>query len=197
MSYACFLWYILNGKKGHRKCYLQMLQTVQSRAARTITEAFRETARPALDIEGYLLPLHLKLELVGEAIPRLATSLSLKTIPYSTPKKKTRKVSPSEVLATKFEKQPGIRLENIELILPYAIPPRWFPPKTSIQTSKQQAKTYQDQRLSHLLPGDYAYYADGSAINKKVGAAYQHRLRRLSFDFFIGLPHFIPYIWRD
>lgn len=175
-----------------------MLQTVQSRAARIITEAFRATARPALDIEGYLLSLYLKLEgIMGDAIPRLATSLSLKTIHYSTPKKKTRKVSPSEVLATKFEKQQGIKLENTELILPYVIPPWWFPPKTNIQNSKQQAKTHLDQRLSHLLPGDYAYYADGCAIKKKFGAAYQYLLRRLSFDLFMGLPHFIPYIWRD
>jgi hypothetical protein len=34
-----------------------MLQSIQAKAAKTITEAFRTTAKPALDIETYLLPI--------------------------------------------------------------------------------------------------------------------------------------------
>lgn len=114
------------------------------------------TSLPALDVEAYLFSFHLQLEKpAGEAFLRLATSTSSKTLFQFKPKKKTHKVSPIEVLAMKFGKQWGIKLENIESIIPYVTPPWWCPPKMCIQTNKQQAKNSLDQRLSQLLPGEY------------------------------------------
>lgn len=59
-----------------------------------------------------------------------------------------------------------------------------------IQTSKQQAKNSLDQRLSQLLPGEYVYYTDGSAINKKVGAAVVASTQAFTLRLFLGAASF-------
>ena len=106
ISYACSLWYIPMGEKGHRKSYVQMLQSVQTKVARIITGAFKATSLPALDVEGYLLPLHLQLEkLAGDAVLRLATNPSFKTLFQVKPRRKTHKASPLEALIVRFGKQ--------------------------------------------------------------------------------------------
>ncbi len=141
ISYACSLWYIPMDEKGHRKSYVQMLQSVQTKVARIITEAFKVTSLPALDVEGYLLLLHLQLEKsADDAVLRLATNSSFKTLFQVEPRRKTHKASPLEVLIVRFGKQWGVKVENIEPILPYVTPPWWCPPKTCIQSNKQQAK---------------------------------------------------------
>ena len=79
---------------------------MQNKAAHIIIGAFMATSLPALDMEGYFLPLHLQLEkLAGEAVLRLATSSSFKTIFQFKLRKKTHKTSPLEVLDIKFGKQ--------------------------------------------------------------------------------------------
>ena len=158
---------------------------------RIITGAFRATSLSALDVEGYLLPLHLQLEkLAGEAILRFATSPSFKMLFQFKPRKKTHKASPLEVLAIKFEKQWGIKLENIESILPYVTSPWWCPPKMCIQINKQQAKNSLDQRLSKLLPGKYVYYTDGIVINKKGGTAVVASTQAFTLRLFLGVASF-------
>lgn len=166
-------------------------ESVQSKAARIITGAFRATSPPALDVEGYLLPLHLQLEKsAGEPILRLATSSSFKTLVQFKPRKKTHKASPLEVLAAKFSKQWGIKLESIESILPFVAPPWWCSPKICIQTNKKQAKNSLDQRMSQLLPGEYVYYTDGSAINNKVGAAIVASTQAFTLQLFLRAASF-------
>jgi len=53
------------------------LQSVQGKAARIITRAFKRTMTTALDVETYLLSIkHLVNRIIGEANLRLATSPS-------------------------------------------------------------------------------------------------------------------------
>lgn len=73
---------------------------------------------------------------------------------------------------------------------PYVTPPWWCPPKICIQTNKQQAKISLDQRLSQLLPGEYVYYTDGSAINEKVGAAVVGSFQAFTLRIFFGAASF-------
>lgn len=108
---------------------------------RIITGAFRATSLRALDVENHLLPFHLQLEkLAGDVVLRLATSPSLQPLFRVKPRKKTHKASPLEVLAGRFGKQWGIRLEIIESTLPYVTLPWRCSPKLCIESNKQQAK---------------------------------------------------------
>ena len=57
LTYACSVWYTPHGEQKHNKSYLKQLISVQYQAARAITEAYRATSSPALDIETYTLPI--------------------------------------------------------------------------------------------------------------------------------------------
>ncbi|RYP40776.1 hypothetical protein DL767_001422 [Monosporascus sp. MG133] len=58
MLYACSIWSNADIRgKDYTKKTLETLQTTQARAARTISGAFKETSRPALNVETYLLPV--------------------------------------------------------------------------------------------------------------------------------------------
>ncbi len=94
------------------------------------------------------------------------------------------------VLAIKFEKQWGVKLKDIELIVPYDISPWWFPPKFCIEANKQQAKNNLDQRVSQLLPREYIHYTDGSVINKRVGAAAVSSTQAFTLQLFLGAASF-------
>lgn len=162
LSYMCLLWYTPVGKKGHCKSHLQMLETVQSRAVRIITRAFKATPLSALDIEAHLLPLHLQLEkLVEEAVLRLAISPSSKLLFQVLSKNKKQKIGPLEVLARKFEKQWDIELSYVGLILPYATPPWWLPPKSASKQTKN--------RLKKEWTKDYCSYNLANWLTTRMG----------------------------
>ena len=59
-----------------------------------------------------------------------------------------------------------------------------------IQTNKKQAKNSLNQRLSQLLPEEYVYYTDGSASNKKVGAAIVASTQAFTLQLFLGAASF-------
>jgi hypothetical protein len=58
MMYACSIWSNASTKgKTYTKKTLNILQSIQARAARSICGAYKATSRAALDIEAYLLPI--------------------------------------------------------------------------------------------------------------------------------------------
>lgn len=60
---------------------LKSLQTIQRRANRIITGAFKVTSLPALDIETFLLPISLKLDiLASESLLQIASGQLYETI---------------------------------------------------------------------------------------------------------------------
>ena len=81
LSYFSSAWYQPESSPGHNKSQISSLQTVQSRAARLITGAFRATSIAALDVEAHILPVkHLLDKLSNEAVLRLASSPSYNDI---------------------------------------------------------------------------------------------------------------------
>ncbi|KAF2006542.1 hypothetical protein P154DRAFT_219319 [Amniculicola lignicola CBS 123094] len=58
IMYTCLIWTNKNGKKHtYTKKALEILQSIQARAARIIYGAFKATLRAALDIKAFLLPI--------------------------------------------------------------------------------------------------------------------------------------------
>ncbi|KAJ3571479.1 hypothetical protein NPX13_g5362 [Xylaria arbuscula] len=90
MLYACSVWSNADVRgKAYTKKTLEMLQTIQARAARTITGAFKATSRPALNIETYLLPKYTSpLQRISQEVQKWKepTGLTQEIIPpYITP----------------------------------------------------------------------------------------------------------------
>ena len=58
MMYACSIWYNASTRgKPYTQKTLDILQSIQARAARAICRAYRATSNAALDIETYFLPI--------------------------------------------------------------------------------------------------------------------------------------------
>jgi hypothetical protein len=60
MMYACSIWThadLMDKKRGYTHKTLDALRSIQARAARSITGAYRATSRVALDVETFLLPI--------------------------------------------------------------------------------------------------------------------------------------------
>lgn len=124
LTYACSVWYLPSGEKGHKKGLLATLESVQTKATRIITEAYQATSSPALDIEAGILPLKLRLEmLIGKSLLRLATSTDYSQLTQIRSKRKLRKLTPLEALTARFEPQWKISLESVEKIIPFITPP--------------------------------------------------------------------------
>lgn len=74
ITYWCSAWYSPPGLPGYRKYILKSFQTIQGRASRIITGAFKATSLLALDIETFLLPIGLKLdELARDSLFRIVS----------------------------------------------------------------------------------------------------------------------------
>lgn len=180
-----------SSKKGIAKVTSECYSLYRVKRRGIITREFRATSLRALDVENHLLPFYLQLgKLVEGVVLRLTTSPSLQPLFRVKPMKKTHKAIPLEVLVGRFGKQWGIRLENIESTLPYVTLPWRCSPKLCIQSNKQQAKNNLDKRLAQLIPGDYIYYTDGSAINKKVRAAVVAPSQTFTLWLFLGASPF-------
>ena len=174
ITYCCSVWYSPPGLPGHKKYILKALQTIQGRANRVVTGAFKATSLPALDIETFLLPISFRLEkLASESLLRIASSQLYETIIKKRPKPaQLRQLSPLENLTRQFEKRSGLRIANLERTVPFIVSPWWVPPKTTIALNKSEAKQNHDQMAHNLDPQCHlVVYTDGSGINDKIGAA--------------------------
>jgi hypothetical protein len=63
LLYGSSVWFAPTAdRKKHMVTNVERLASIQYRAARIITGAFRATSKPALDIEAFLTPMRLRLE---------------------------------------------------------------------------------------------------------------------------------------
>ena len=92
------------------------MKSLQGKAAKVITGAYRATSYPALDVEAALLPMDLTLDrLVAESALRIKTSPVYSEITQPREffdgrrrrKKKSRKISPLETLTDVLEAEYG------------------------------------------------------------------------------------------
>lgn len=134
LTYACSVWYLPPEVKGHGKGPLATLESVQTKAIRIITGAYKAISSPALDVEAGILPPKLRLEmLLGESLLRLATSTRYSHVAQMRSKRKLRKLTPLEALTARFEPQWKITLGSVEKIIPFVTPPWIEPPKIHIE----------------------------------------------------------------
>src|SRR5579862_812235 len=72
LLYACSVWYAPHGEQGHDKGVVKTLASIQYRATRIITGAYRATAIPTPNIEAHMLPIHQRLAIAtGTALLRI------------------------------------------------------------------------------------------------------------------------------
>ena len=95
LTYCCSVWYSPHGTKNHRKWMLTALQTVQARALRVVTGAFKATPRPALDIEANVIPIKQRLEkLTYNTMLRIASTPTYNRIIEGRSKRRHRQLPP-------------------------------------------------------------------------------------------------------
>ena len=147
ITYCCSAWYSPPGLPSHRKYILKSLQTIQRRASRIITGAFKARLLPALDIETFLLPIGLKLDkLASGSLLQIVFGQLYETIISNRPKPaQSKQLSPLECLIRQFEERSSLSIANLERTVPFIAPPWWVPPKTTIAPNKSEAKQNHDQ----------------------------------------------------
>jgi ribonuclease HI len=170
LTHGCSVWYTPHEEKGHSKGVVNSLASVQYRAQRAITGAYRATSRSALQIETYSLPMHIYLDRMACLTAlRIANSPAYDAIVGVRSRKKSRIVSSLEKLTNRLERKTNTSIDNLEIITPFAAPPWWIPPTTSIKSSKEIAEKAHKKLLEET--NALVIYTGGSGINKKIGAA--------------------------
>ena len=172
LTYCSSVWYSPTGTKNHRKWILGALQTIQARALRVVTGAFKATPHSALDIEANVIPIKLRLEkLTYNAMLRIAATPIYDKIIEGRSKRRHRQVPPLEALSTKYERASHTKIRDMEKVTPYVVPPWCRPPKTVISNNSKEAKELHDVTILINEATDMLIYTDGSGINDKIGAA--------------------------
>jgi hypothetical protein len=138
--YACSIW--LNASTP-RKSYTQntfnILQKIQAKAARAITGAFKTTARPALDIEAYLLPIK-QLIWKCNAATEIGIATGQKIFELENHGQRTKKyIAPLKKIHQNAERKQSHDSTPKETILTH-ITPRGGKDRKSGSTPKKQSK---------------------------------------------------------
>ena len=151
-----------------------MLASVQGKAAKVITGAYKGTSLPALDVEAFLAPIdHTLEELALRAIVRMYSTPVYKTVAKDrlaltarSRKAKSRKKPLLEILEDIYEARYS-PLGKIKKLSPVTVMPDWIPPPTDILPRDRAVREW--RRI--YRKGEGIIYTDGSGINNKIGAA--------------------------
>ncbi len=159
---------------GYQKYVSKSLESIQGRALKVVTRAYKATSLSALDIKSFVLPIRQRLDkLSSESLLRIASSQHYKTIVLQRPRaSKIKDISLLEILSRRFEKHFKCKIEHIKRTLPFITLLWWIPPTIDIAPFKHQAKARYDTILqAHDLQKQLIAYINGSGINSKIGAA--------------------------
>ena len=118
------------------------------------------------------LPIRQRLEKhTCNTMLRIAATPTYEKIIEGSSKRRNRRMPPLEALFARYEKTSGMKVKDLEKVVPYVVSPRWRPPKTTISSNSKAAKELHDvtRRISENT--DVLIYTDGSGINNKIGAA--------------------------
>jgi ribonuclease HI len=183
MLYGCSTWFTSTlGDAKHNTTKVRKLATIQARAARNITEAFKATSTPALDIEAFLpMKLQLTKAAVG-AFLRIASSplyQRIQEIRDTLLRSQTGEDwdllrswwTPLEKLQDYCSRIVGKEvMDNLETIIPHTVELWRMPPGVTIDNTIEAAEQTHN-RITTATDPPLAIYTDGSSINGKVGAA--------------------------
>jgi hypothetical protein len=172
ITYACSIWSNASTPtKPYTQKTLNMLQSIQAKAEKTITGAFRATAKPALDIEAYLLPIKQRIWKYNAATEiGIATGQKIPELENHGQRGERKKyIAPLEKIHQKAEKEQLRDLTSKETILTHITPPWWKGPKIRIDTPKAAEKNHEKD----LINGNNAIrvYTNGSGIDGYIRAA--------------------------
>ncbi|KAF4442705.1 reverse transcriptase [Fusarium austroafricanum] len=170
MMYACSAWSNTNWRtrdKPYTEQTLSKLQSLQARAARVISGAYKATSIPALDVETYLLPIEQQIFKHNvDTLGRVGPAEQQTTNEARRKKKK----SPRRVIEQSITNRQGPNIRKQEQIVPYIVPPWWQGPQTFIEESTEEAQTRHEQIKQNESDAIHIY-TDGSGINGSIGAA--------------------------
>jgi ribonuclease HI len=184
LLYGCSAWYAPSaGCSKYSIKKLEKLASIQARAARIITGAFKATSIPALDIEAFLTPIRQRLEeAAANSFLRIAASPLMATYQGIRRTQRRRREgadwallpqmwTPLERHAEYCRSRLGSEaISNLEWKLPFTVAPWWEAPTVIIEDNAESAKETH-QRILSESETPLAVYTDGSGINNKIGAA--------------------------
>lgn len=192
--YCVSVWFVPSGGhafKGKEDRTLALIRRIQARAWKIISGAFRTSAGAALDIELFLRPVNLQLDIfLHDALLRIVTGPTYKYItkcrktlsesnnPGTTSKKAQQhftRLSPLHKLELRFtaiyhhNHHNHHNLQTLERRIPFPKLPWYKPPTVHIRASVELAISNHN---SLTTSGNYlAIYTDGSGINGRIGAS--------------------------
>lgn len=147
---------------------------IQKQAALLISGAFKGTAAAALNIELYILPVHLQLQqIIEETAVRIRTGPEL-ACPESVLKPRTARErrrggwTPMEALSWKGGPLWPLGEKKWETRKPYILAP-WEPPLVAVIDSHEAALQFHKEYCARRQ--GIAVYTDGSGLNGRIGAS--------------------------
>ena len=186
--YCVSAWYVPSGGHGYKikeQNTLKYMRKVQARAGKIIAGAFKTTAGAALDIELFLRPVNLQLDIfLNDALLRIVSSpaypyvRSLRVQPSPPPQSNPssqqtqayfKRLSPLHKLELRFTAIYNKKLDSLEKRCPFPTTPWYKAPIITIASSAKEATDTHDQLTKD--PTVLAVYTDGSGINQKIGAS--------------------------
>lgn len=168
MMYACSAWSNAGWPgNGYTQKTLRKVQSLQGRAARVMSGAYKATSLPALDVEMHLLPIQQQIWKHNiEALDRIGAPSRR---PTRQSQRRRTKISPREAIQNTIHHS-DVNSWTQEHIDPFVAPPWWQGPQTHIEETAEEAR----KRHINLLRQEKAalhIYTDGSGINGQIGAA--------------------------
>ena len=177
LFYAAAAWYSPKGGRIVASVNQKMLAEfaqIQKQAALLISGAFKGTSAAALNVELYILPVHLQLQqIIEETAVRIRTGPEL-ACPVSVLRPRTAQErrrsgwTPMEALSRKGGPLWPLGKKEWETRKPYILAP-WEPPMTTVIDSHEAALFYHRQYCARRE--GIAVYTDGSGLNGRIGAS--------------------------
>ncbi|KAG7408362.1 hypothetical protein Forpe1208_v012157 [Fusarium oxysporum f. sp. rapae] len=171
MMYACSAWSNANWRtrdKPYTERTLSKLQSLQARATRVISGAYKAASIPALDVETYLLPV--EQQIFKHNVDTLGRVGPAERRHTEEEARRNKKKSPRRAIEQAIRDRQGPDIRRQERIVPYIVPPWWQGPQTFIETNTEEAQIKHEQIIQDE-PDAIHIYTDGSGIGGHIGAA--------------------------
>jgi ribonuclease HI len=176
LLYGSSAWFAPTADRGkYLVTKVEKLASIQYRAARIITGAFKATSKPALDVEAFLTPIRQQLEKAALHSYIRITSSPLNTILMDI--RQTSNQARGAWVWTPLERHHDHcrsrlgreMVDKIERKLPYTVAPWWQAPDITIEEDPDLAEKTHDAIVESSRT--LRIYTDGSGINNKIGAS--------------------------
>jgi ribonuclease HI len=175
MLYAASVWYTppVRGRMRFHGRQKKVLNRIQRRAGKLIAGAFRTVSGTAFNAELQLTPMPLLLRQRRiQTLIRIATTPAYRMHILDRRRHHQNPLlhTPLESAEEEVELATGVDPRDLEIRLPWAVPPWWEPPEVVIEATKERSLIHHDVHCI-AYPEAIRVYTDGSGIHKRVGTA--------------------------